>query len=167
MRAVSCYRKKLYQTPQKLELITIITTKDSHNLQCRKIWHWIKRKKCIFKYKILRQIYCPIKEESVWRRKQNTEVGELVGEPDKVGVIWAGHILRKREENIQNSLGKWARRKEAHTETKSKVERRGPHRYANTNGTGRNRWTLATERGGGGLLVRLGTSLGTNGLDSY
>lgn len=41
----------------------------------------------IFKYKILRQIYSPIKEDRVWRREQNGEVGELVGEPDKVEVI--------------------------------------------------------------------------------
>lgn len=46
-----------------------------------------KKEVYIFKYKILRQIYSPIKEESVWRRKQNREVGELVWEQDKVGVI--------------------------------------------------------------------------------
>lgn len=46
-----------------------------------------KKEVYIFKYKILRQIYSPIKEESVWRRKQNREVGELVGEPDEVEVI--------------------------------------------------------------------------------
>lgn len=90
MRALSCYRTN-YTVLSNISKIRIYY--DNYNqgepqfTVQKKLALNQKKEVYIFKYKILRQIYSPIKEESVWRRKQNREVGDLVGEPDKVGVI--------------------------------------------------------------------------------
>jgi hypothetical protein len=64
----------------------------------------------IFARRILRRIYGPMKENSMWRARYNHEIYKLYNEPDivrviKVGLLrWLGHLFRMQKQNPCRNL---------------------------------------------------------------
>lgn len=97
---------KLLSQTTKIRLYkTIISPILLYGAETWKLNKKEEKKLIVFENKVLRKIYGPVFEEGEWRRRHNRELRELYKEPDLVcefkcrRVRWAGHILRREDDN--------------------------------------------------------------------
>lgn len=91
-----------------------------------------KKEVYIFKYKILRQIYSPIKEESVWKESRTERLGSWLGNRMKsrwfeLATSWgnAKKISKIVKESVPEGRTRIRWKDEVHTDMRIKMEQEG------------------------------------------